>query len=368
MESKLLELFLNEGIQFYTGVPDSVLKSFCFQCERELSTNMHLVAANEGSAIGLAVGHFLGTGKPAVVYMQNSGLGNAINPLLSSAHSSCYGVPMILVIGWRGSPDIVDEPQHQKMGSVTLDLLKMCDIPVVHYQHNIQQSIIAKLVSKAFKMNSPVALLVKNGDLSTNLEFDVLQKGKFSRKQFIKKWVETIRRDDLIVASTGFIARESYEELIELGYKQEQLFMCTGAMGHASQVALGIATTQPQRNIWCLDGDGAFCMHMGGAATIGTLKPPNLKHLVFNNGTHSSVGGTKTTAPQLKFSDLAKVLGYDAIKIISLEQISKLSKKTTKTLFAEIIISGEETKNLPRPDKPLAKMRDIFMKFIQKQH
>jgi phosphonopyruvate decarboxylase len=291
------------------------MKGLCTHLARTLSDRQHVVAANEGSAIGIAVGHYLATGRPALVYMQNAGLGNAINPLLSLACKGVYGVPMVLIIGWRGQPGQPDEPQHLAQGEATLGLLKVMNIPVeILADASTWRASVSEAASHAISERNPVALLLPRGALSPpdpeDLQPPPSHIGDLTRSGLVLQIVEAVRRQDaLLVVSTGFLSRDvaAYREVLG---EEGRDFLTVGGMGHASQVALGAALARPDLEVVCLDGDGAALMHLGGLATIAQLEPPNLLHVVANNGRHESVGGQPTTSPSTRFAEVARELGY----------------------------------------------------------
>src|SRR5664280_2236945 len=275
--AKFFELLTSKGTDFYCGVPDSLLKSFCAYLQDSVPSNKNFITANEGAAVGLAAGVYLATNKPALVYMQNSGEGNAVNPLTSLADPKVYGIPMLLIIGWRGEPGVKDEPQHVKQGEITLELLKMLGIPYEALKKNTTPS--------------PYSLTREDAI------------------QIILKIASTIN-NPVFVSTTGMASRELYESRIKMGQKGDSDFLTVGSMGHASSIALGIALHAPDRTIFCIDGDGAMLMHMGAITTIAESGVTNLKHIVINNGAHDSVGGQPTCGFKVNFGKIAKACGY----------------------------------------------------------
>ena len=290
---ELIEWMAVHGVDFYTGVPDSVLKQICFYLEEHAGDN-HVVTANEGGAVALATGHHLATGSVPLVYLQNSGLGNMVNPLLSLAHKEVYSIPMLLLIGWRGEPGQHDEPQHMKQGKIMARFLEEMDIPhrVMSRDPKAARQGVDELLTIAKEESRPVALVVRKNSFEP---YETLGErvGEFemTREQALEAVVSTLDERDAIVSSTGKISRELYEYRDRNGQGHHREFLTVGSMGHASQIALGIALAQPEREVYCLEGDGAMLMHMGGAAIVGAAGPSNFKHVIINNGVHDSVGG-----------------------------------------------------------------------------
>lgn len=302
------------GITFFTGVPDSVLRAFCNQLEKTCSHSEHIIAANEGGALALALGHYLASDQLALVYLQNSGLGNIINPLLSLADDQVYAVPMLLLIGWRGEPGQADEPQHIKQGRVTLPMLQAMEIPVRILEGSIDAMTrqVHDSVDEAITRCGPVALLVQRGtidDQSPEVEKPV-PRYTLSRESAIDQLLNIAGDNACVVGSTGMIGREVFALREARGETHERDFLCVGGMGHASQIALAIAMRRPELPVWCLDGDGAALMHLGALAIIAQFSPSNFYHVVLNNGVHESVGGQATAAFHADLSAIAKAAGY----------------------------------------------------------
>lgn len=304
-----------EGVEYFTGVPDSLLKDFCAYITASLPPENHVIAANEGNAVALAAGYHLATGKIGLVYMQNSGLGNAVNPLLSLMDRAVYSIPCLLLIGWRGEPGVKDEPQHVKQGKITLKLLETLGIPyeILPKEENQALEVVKKIVQRAHQEERVVALVVKKGTFSS---FKLEQKEKASqypiREEVLDLFVRQLRKEDVVVATTGKTSRELFELREKHGQGHESDFLTVGSMGHASQIALGIAENSLNRQVYCFDGDGAFIMHLGGAAIIGERAPENYKHIVLNNGAHETVGGQPTAGFHLDMTGVAKSAGYRA--------------------------------------------------------
>ena len=300
------------GIDFFAGVPDSLLKSVCAFITDNFDVQHNIISANEGAAVGLAAGHYLATGKPACVYMQNSGEGNIINPLASLTDPEVYNIPVLLLIGWRGRPGIHDEPQHIKQGKVTLGLLDAMGIQYAVLSKEEEQA--EKQIENAFvalKNKEVYALIIEKDTFESyqlmNVENNNLS---LSREEAIQTVAASIDDKDCIVSTTGMISRELFEFRSSNGQSHERDFLTVGSMGHASQISLGIALAKPERRVWCFDGDGAVIMHMGSMAIIGTKAPKNFVHIVFNNGAHDSVGGQPTAGLKIDLPAIAKASGY----------------------------------------------------------
>ena len=298
------------GVEFFAGVPDSLLKNLCAYITDNVSRENNIIAANEGGAVALAAGYHLATGKTGCVYMQNSGEGNAVNPLLSLMDADVYRIPLLLVIGWRGEPGVHDEPQHVKQGKVTLSLLDAMGIPYAVLDENWEGQVdeALRVISET---NGIYALIVRKGTFEEyKLQNQVASEWPLGREEAIKIVVDKLRDDDIVVSTTGMISRElfEYREAKNQGHAHD--FLTVGSMGHASQIALGIALQKPNRRIVVFDGDGALLMHMGGMAIIGDYAPKNLVHIVFNNGAHDSVGGQPTVGQKIDIEVIAKAVGY----------------------------------------------------------
>ena len=365
-------ILTDNNIDFFTGVPDSLLKEFCFCIDDKVTDQKHIVAANEGNAIGLACGYYLSSGKIPLVYMQNSGLGNAINPLLSLCDQSVYSIPMIIVIGWRGQPQTEDAPQHYRQGEVTLGLL---DALGIEYRIMPDTSIetkncVVELIKTASVKKAPVALVVKK---NTFEKYSSKQKEQalfeLTCQESIKLILDELQHKDVVVSTTGKISRELYEYRKKSDQAHNRDFLMVGSMGHCSQIALSIAYEKPLRQVFCLDGDGAVIMHMGALAIIGSSSAKNFKHIIINNGSHDSVGGQSTAGFKISFVDIAKACGYKIVFLASTassieEKISELCRAQGPALL-EIRIKGSHVSKLGRP-KSLKENKENFMEFLSK--
>ncbi len=355
------------GINFFTGVPDSLLKNFISYLAENISSKNHTVSSNEGSAIGLAIGHYLSTKEIPLIYMQNSGLGNAINPIVSLADKDVYSIPMVLLIGWRGDPSNKDEPQHLKQGKVTISLLKTLKIPYIIINNKTKKKEINSILTKSKKMSRPVAIVVKKDTFeSYSLQKELpFKKFECTREEAIKKIVNVISKDDIIISTTGMASRE----LEELKSSNPQFFSI-GGMGHASQIALGIAMNKPSKRIICIDGDGAILMHLGSLANIGVSKLNNFNHILLNNGAHSSVGNQPTVGFEIDFCKIANSCQYKKVnKTEKKNNISSLLKENIDhigTSFLEIKVNTKYRKNLGRPKKSPTELKTLFIDSIVK--
>ena len=364
-----------EGVDFFTGVPDSLLKDLCFYISDHSNTNNHIIAANEGSALSISIGYHLSTNKVPAIYLQNSGLGNLINPLLSLADKDVYSIPMLLIIGWRGKPGVKDEPQHKKTGRVMIDMLKSMKIPykIINKLNKVDKikNIITDSVNRTKKINSPVVLIIEK-DTFEKYNLKKLAKLNYSlvREEAINILMNHISDKDIIVSTTGFTSRELYEYRKNNKQDHSRDFLTVGGMGHANQIALGIALQNKKKTIYCFDGDGSIIMHMGSLTTNGALKCNNLKHIVFNNGSHESVGGQPTTAYQFSINEIAKNLGYDLTLTVKNKKelqaaIPKISKHKGTSLL-EIMISNGTRENLSRPKSTPLENKKSLMSLLKK--
>lgn len=294
----------------FTGVPDSLLSSLCAYIDDWSSASEHIIAANEGNAIAIAMGYHLSSGNYAAVYMQNSGLGNAINPLTSLADPQVYRVPMLLIIGWRGEPGVNDEPQHVKQGRITPGQLKLLDIPSYTLDANSDShALLAQALEVMARTQSPVALLVRKDTFAPyTRQRPIASQPCWTREDALTALLD-LCGDDLIVSTTGKTSRELFELRARRGEAQRD-FLMVGGMGHTASLALGVALGNPSKRVVCIDGDGSLLMHMGALPVIGSQKPDNLVHVLLNNAAHESVGGQPTVADRVDFEAISKASGY----------------------------------------------------------
>jgi len=348
------------GINFFTGVPDSLLKSFCAFVTDNYS-HEHTIASNEGGAIGLAAGHYLATGTPALVYMQNSGMGNAVNPLASLADPDVYSIPMVLLVGWRGEPGIHDEPQHIKQGKITLPLFKTIDIPTAVIPDEGWKTIVEETIHQSVSGRRPVALVVRKGLFdSYELKSPTPNLSDTPREEAIEKILREYGKEAVFVSTTGMISREVYETRIRLGQDHSRDFLTVGSMGHASMIALGVAKAKPDQLVICLDGDGAFIMQMGNMAIVGQSCCENLIHIVLNNAAHDSVGGQPTVANKVNLSEIAQACGYNVATLIPGGRSSAHGQPT----FIEIKVAKGSRTDLGRPKEQPQVNKALFMKTL----
>ena len=372
-----LQTFLDLEVKFFTGVPDSLLKEICFCFNNSLSKSKHVIASNEGSAIALGIGHYLATSRPALIYMQNSGLGNTINPLVSLSHKEVYSIPSILLIGWRGeilddNSQLDDEPQHRAQGKITCKQLKLMGIDYFILDKNTKnyKKLIKQNLEISLKKKVPFAILVrKNIFLKNKIINNHRNNPKLlSRENIIREIINLIPKNTFIVSTTGFASRELFEirKIKKMAHSKD--FLTIGGMGYASQIAVGIALAKPNQKILCIDGDGSLLMHSGVLA-INALCP-NFVHILINNGVHDSVGAQPTNADRIKLSKLAKEFGYEYSKTVENKIDLRKSLKEVfvqnKSSFIEIISLKGARLDLARPDLPPKKLKELFMEELKK--
>jgi len=364
-----LQYLTSEGLNSFFGVPDSLLKSLNSEIAASEDVRDHVVCANEGAAVGCAVGHFLGSGDMAVVYLQNSGLGNTVNPLLSIADPSVYSVPMLIVIGWRGEPGVKDEPQHMRQGELTAQLLNDLGVvtrSVTREDHADWREKVGFLIDWSRRERRAVALVVGKDTFQLSQKSKNLSSGpnQLLRESALEIVISKIPPEDLTVATTGMLGRELYE--LRNSQKEDvRDFLNIGGMGHTSSIALGLSLAQPGRRIWCLDGDGSAIMHLGSLAVIAGEKPKNLKHIIFNNRAHDSVGGQPTAAESFSFAPVATALGYELGLTATTDDeitngVEKLLERSGPALL-EINIRRGSRKDLGRPRESPRELIDKMM-------
>ncbi len=361
----LLKNLKKNNINFFTGVPDSILKNLSSRLEK-LPKKKHIIASNEGAATSIGIGHYLATKKIACIYLQNSGLSNAINPLISIASKEVYSIPLLLIIGWRGSPRANDEPQHKAKGKITKKLLRLLKIEFCLLRNSKDLSKLSKLIKKAYKTKKIIGCLIEKNTLKIEKsnKKNVKEKNKLERKDFIIEFLRHVPKKSKIISTTGFTSRELMQLRSQKKLSNGNDFYMVGGMGHSSMVAMGYAN-ESKNKVFCLDGDGSILMHMGSLRTIGHIGNKNLKHIILNNNSHESVGRQTTTAEGIDFLKLSKSLGYkNYYKISNYDQINKKIKhfiKSTGPSFLEVKIKNGSMKNLIRPKK-LLKIKEQFMK------
>ena len=367
-----IEKLRENGIDCFAGVPDSLLKNICAYITDHCDAEHNIIAANEGAAVGLAAGHYLATGQPACVYMQNSGEGNIINPLASLTDPEVYNIPVLLLIGWRGRPGVHDEPQHVKQGKVTTGLLNTMGInfDVLSKEEDKAEKQIAKAID-ALKKKDVYALVIEK-DTFEDYKLQNVEKNDLtmSREEAIQTVAAALGEKDCIVSTTGMISRELFEYRAAMNQGHERDFLTVGSMGHASQIALGIAMAKPDRKVWCFDGDGAAIMHMGSMAIVANKAPKNYVHVVFNNGAHDSVGGQPTVGLKIDLPRVARAVGYPHTYSVGTKEdlIDVLNevKKNNDLSLIEIKVKKGNRKDLGRPTTTPIQNKDALMTFLKK--
>ncbi len=368
-----VESFVNIlGADFYTGVPDSQLKALCdyLVATYGIDKKHHIIAANEGNCTALAAGYHLATGKVPVVYMQNSGEGNIINPVASLLNDKVYAIPVIFVVGWRGEPGIHDEPQHIYQGEVTVKLLEDMDIATFVVgkdttEDELQEKM--KEYKEILATGKDVAFVIRKGALSYDEKVKYSNDNDMVREDIIKHIIE-VTGEDPIVSTTGKASRELFEVREANGQSHKYDFLTVGSMGHSSSIALGVAINKPNTKVWCVDGDGAVLMHMGSMAVLGANKPENMVHVVINNGAHETVGGMPTVAGSIDLVAIAKACGYpNVVCVDSFEALDSelLAAKNRKELsFIEVKCSIGARDDLGRPTTTALENKENFMEYL----
>ena len=358
----LIDLLKKNKSDFFSGVPDSVLKEFSYSLK---DNKKHIIASNEGSAVSIGIGYYLSTKKLPVIYMQNSGLSNALNPLISIAHKKVYSIPLILIIGWRGSPGMKDEPQHNVKGKITEKILKLLGIKYTVLRSNSDLNKFDKLIKIAKKNKSIVACLVEQGTLEKRKK--VNKKKDFyslNKELFLKTLLESLTKKSKIVSSTGYNSRELMYIRKKYQIKNSNDFYMVGGMGHTSSVALGYSISNKKQTV-CIDGDGSLLMHLGSIKTAGSFANKNFKYILLNNNSHDSVGGQDTYANDIDFEKLSKSVGFKKFYLIRDKKNLKNNIKSflsgNSLNFLEAKVANSKIKNLPRP-KNLISVKNQFMK------
>ena len=361
-----LNILEDLGDAFYTGVPDSLLSPLIDAVmDRYGVGEKHVVVANEGAAVGLATGHYLATSRPAIVYMQNSGIGNAVNPICSLLHDKVYAIPVIFVIGWRGEPNTKDEPQHVFQGEVTLPMLDCLEIPYVVVEDGID----IECFRQHLKNGQSVAFVIRKGVITNDKKIIYDSQATLSREQVLKAILSS-RKDYVYVCTTGKLSREVFEIREQENIGHEQDFLTVGSMGHSLMIAHGIAIAKPQNRVWCLDGDGAMLMHMGSLAVVGVHEPKNLVHVVINNGAHETVGGLPAVSSQLRLNAIAEAVGYkQSLRISNMESLIEFVNvnihEMEGPIFIEIMCNLKSRADLGRPTTTPIENKKALMSFLE---
>lgn len=369
--NKVYDTFLSNGVDFFAGVPDSLLKNICAYITDHVSNEKHVIAANEGTAVGIAAGHYMATGRLPLVYMQNSGLGNTVNPLLSLADEKVYSLPLLLMIGWRGEPDIKDEPQHKKQGEVTLSLLDSMQIPYIILDTDENEALgqLHDIIKSACEKSIPHAIVVRKDTFGKyKLRNEQANDCPLSREEALKLVVDRLKETDIVVSTTGKLSRELFEYRESKCQGHSHDFLTVGSMGHSSSIALGIALEKPERRVFCLDGDGALIMHMGAVSNVGNLSPKNYYHILFNNGAHESVGGQPTLGFQIDIPAIARACGYRySVSVTSKKEIEKTLAEVQfmeGPILLELKVKVASRDDLGRPTTTPVENKEHFMKFL----
>ena len=368
-----VEDFVNVlGSDFYTSVPDSQIKALCNYLMNEygIDEKHHIIAANEGNCTALAAGYHLATGKIPVIYMQNSGEGNIINPVASLLNDKVYSIPAIFVIGWRGQPGVHDEPQHIYQGEITCDLLDLMDIEnfTVSKDTTIEElEDIMEEYRKVLKTGKNVAFVIGKNALTYDGKVEYKNGNEMVREDIIEHIVK-VTGEDPIVSTTGKASRELFEIRERNNQSHKYDFLTVGSMGHTSSIALGVAINKPDEKIWCIDGDGSALMHMGSMGVVGNVKPKNMVHIVINNGAHETVGGMPTVAESMDLVSIAKSCGYSyAVSVDNFDDLdSELNKikNMDELSFIEVMCSIGARDDLGRPTTTAIENKENFMNFL----
>ena len=367
---KLVEII---GSDFYTGVPDSQLKALCnyLMSTYGIDPHHHIIAANEGNCTALAAGYHLATDKVPVVYMQNSGEGNIINPVASLLNDKVYAIPVVFIVGWRGEPGIHDEPQHIYQGEVTVKLLEDMDIkPFIIGKETTDEEVEKAMEEfrKILAAGKDVAFVIRKGALTDAPKVEYKNDNTMIREEIIQHIVKATGEDP-IISTTGKASRELFETRVANGQSHKYDFLTVGSMGHSSSIALGVALNKPEQRIWCVDGDGAVLMHMGSMAVLGANKPKNLIHVVINNGAHETVGGMPTVAGNIDLVGVAKACGYpNAVRVETFEALDKeleAAKGRNELSLIEVACSIGAREDLGRPTTTALENKQNFMEYLK---
>ena len=361
------------GSDFYTGVPDSQLKALCnyLMATYGIDPKHHVIAANEGNCTALAAGYHLATGKVPVVYMQNSGEGNIINPVASLLNDKVYAIPVVFIVGWRGEPGIHDEPQHIYQGEVTVKLLEDMDIvPFIIGKETTDEEVEKAMENfrAILATGKDVAFVIRKGALTDAPKVEYKNENTMVREEIIRHIVKA-SGEDPIVSTTGKASRELFETRVANGQSHKYDFLTVGSMGHSSSIALGVAINKPEQRIWCIDGDGAVLMHMGSMAVMGANRPKNLIHVVINNAAHETVGGMPTVAGKIDLVAVAKACGYpNAVCVDTFESLDReleAAKGRNELSLIEVKCSIGAREDLGRPTTTALENKENFMEYLR---
>ena len=368
---RFYDALIERGVDFFTGVPDSLLKDICAYIDDVSEPSRHIITANEGNAVALAAGYHLATRRPALVYLQNSGLGNAVNPLTSLTDPDVYSIPLLLLVGWRGAPGKKDEPQHRKQGRITPDMLDVLGIPyrVLPRDMDAALDVLDTAVAEMSSGSQPYALLVEDGTFESYTSRRDAEDGfPMRREDALRLVLEELGPRDVVVSTTGKTSREVLAYREQDGSSTASDFLTVGSMGHASMIALGVALQKPDRTVYCLDGDGAVIMHMGALGIIAVHGPENLRHVVINNGSHDSVGGQRTVAFAIDIPGIATRCGYRDVRTAADPEAVTAAlrdlRSTPGPTLLEIQVSRGARDDLGRPTTTPVENKNAFMSFL----
>ena len=361
------------GTEFFTGVPDSGLAALCNYLMYTYGVNPyhHIIAANEGNCVAIAAGYHLATGRIPVVYLQNSGEGNIINPVVSLLNDKVYAIPMLFIIGWRGEPGIKDEPQHIYQGEITIKLLEDMDIKSFIISIDTAEKeieIVMDEFRQTLEKGKSVAFIVRSGALYYDGKVEYRNDSTMLREEVIRHIVK-VSGNDPIIATTGKISRELYEVRKANNQDQVRDFLNVGSMGHSSSIALGVALNTPNKRIWCIDGDGAVLMHMGAVAVVGVSAPKNMIHIIINNGAHDSVGGMPTVMNRINLPEIARACGYPYVASVDtfkcLDAELEIAKRRKNLTLIEVKCAIGARSNLGRPNATTVENKKKFMEYLR---
>ncbi len=362
------DTLVSRGLDFFTGVPDSLLKNLCACITENSPRELNIIAANEGNAAAMALGYHLSTGKYGVVYMQNSGEGNIVNPLMSLADEDVYSVPMLLIIGWRGEPGVKDEPQHVKQGKVTIPLLDAMGVKNEVLGDNWSEQL-DECIAYMQQTNRPCALVVRKGAFSEYSMKKTKADLPLTREDALGVILGELTDDDFVVSTTGKTSREVFELREARGQGHSNDFLTVGGMGHTASIAFG-AALGTDKNVWCIDGDGSFLMHMGGFAVIAQNAPANFKYIINNNGAHESVGGQPTVGMDINIPAVLLAVGFKTVVEARTEQeIADGMKILNENRLAAMVVYTRQGSrdDLGRPTTtPQQNKQDMMAKFARK--
>lgn len=372
-----VETFIAElkkaGIETIAGVPDSLLSQFCDYLNQEGKDEFHhYVPANEGAAVGIGAGAYIASNKPSMVYMQNSGIGNTINPIASLLHKDVYNIPMLFLVGWRGEPGKHDEPQHVFQGKVTCSLFEDMQIAYAIIDETTSEEQLQEIFTKvktAFDNKEQFAIIVRKNTFEKRIGSTYQNTYSLVREDAIAMILKHLDEHIPVISTTGKISREVYEQSDILYHNHDRCFLTVGSMGHASMLAFGMASTSSDKKIVCIDGDGAVLMHMGSLAFLANQNPSNYLHIVLNNEAHESVGGMPTGAPTQSYAEIAKKCGYPYTRKVTtiqdLEDALVFAKDTKELMMIEVMVKQGSRADLGRPKETPSENKNKFVTFMK---